>query len=373
MLRITRSTDPITIEQLITTIYGPPGVGKSTLAFTSYTPLTLDFDAGAHRAGNRKDVVQIRTWADAANITADDVKGYKTVVIDTAGRALDVLAAEIIAANPKLGRSGGALTLQGFGELKARFIAYMKLLRSFGVDIVLVAHSDEQKNGDDIIERLDITGGSKNEIYKVADAMGRLSIRGGKRLLNFSPTETTFGKNPAGLPVLEVPDFNREPQFLGSITKQIKDTLNRLTAEQQETATALAEWGEKFDGAADAGVLNGMIGEIGNLNGTLKENVGRLLVKVGKSKGFEWDKDAKQFKTNGTNGFNPVAQTNKDGLTSKQAKGIASLIGELKIADADESASKFFNFPLKIDDLSKDAADRFIVELTARSDSDIPF
>ena len=110
----------------------------------------------------------------------------------------------------------------------------MKLLRSFGVDIVLISHSDEQKNGDDIIERLDITGGSKNEVYKVSDAMGRLSIRGGKRLLSFSPTETSFGKNPASLPILEVPEFNKEPEFLGTVIKQIKDTLNKVTAEQQE-------------------------------------------------------------------------------------------------------------------------------------------
>jgi hypothetical protein len=52
------------------------------------------------------------------------------------------------------------------------------MLNSFGKDVVLIAHMDEQRNGDDIIERLDVQGGSKGEIYKAADAMGRVAVRG---------------------------------------------------------------------------------------------------------------------------------------------------------------------------------------------------
>jgi hypothetical protein len=200
-LRITKASDPITVSQIIATIYAPPGVGKTSIGYTAEAPLLLDFDGGAYRAANRGDTVQVKAWADVSGITADDLKPYKTLVLDTAGRALDCLATDIIAGNPKLGR-GGALTLQGFGELKARFIAFTKLIRSFGLDLVLLVHSDEQKSGDDIIERLDAQGGSKNEIYKVSDLMGRIKIEAGKRTLNFSPTDTAFGKNPAGFPKL---------------------------------------------------------------------------------------------------------------------------------------------------------------------------
>lgn len=240
-LRITRSSDPIKVERLNLVIYGPPGVGKSSLAFTADTPLLLDFDQGAHRAANRKDIVRVGQWADVADLTADDLAAYKTVVIDTAGRALDALTADIIRRNPKSGR-GGALTLQGYGTLKAEFVAWVKSVNAIGKDVVLIAHMDEQRNGDDIIERLDVQGGSKGEIYKAADAMGRIAIREGKRWLMFSPTDAAFGKNPGQLAPLELAHPDKEPDFLAGVIAQIKDRLNALTEEQAKAQAVLDDW-----------------------------------------------------------------------------------------------------------------------------------
>ncbi|MGN6099846.1 MAG: ATP-binding protein [Devosia sp.] len=241
-LKITSSADPITVDRLNMVIYGPPGIGKSSLAFTAEKPLLLDFDNGSYRTINRKHAAIISDWSDVAGMTADDLAPFKTVIVDTAGRALDVLTADIIRSNPKLGR-GGALTLQGYGELKARFTAFLKLLNTFGKDVILIAHMDEQRNGDDLIERLDVQGGSKGEIYKAADAMGRLVIVNGQRRLLFSPTDAAFGKNPGQLPALDVPNFADEAfaEFLGDVISRTKDRLNELTDEQRE-AVAEQEW-----------------------------------------------------------------------------------------------------------------------------------
>ncbi|MDR7032394.1 ATP-binding protein [Mesorhizobium sp. BE184] len=259
-LKITKASEPITVERLNTVIYGPPGLGKSSLAFTADAPLLLDFDQGSHRAANRKDTVRISDWSDVAGITADDLVPFKTVVVDTAGRALDILTADIIRVNPKHGR-GGALTLQGYGELKSRFTSFLKLLNSFGKDVVLIAHMDEQRNGDDIIERLDVQGGSKGEIYKAADAMGRLVIANNKRWLRFSPTDAAFGKNPGQLEPLEVPDMAAAEfdGFLASVIEQIKDRLNELTEEQREAMAEQQWFRDTLPKVTDAEGINGLL------------------------------------------------------------------------------------------------------------------
>jgi adenylate kinase family enzyme len=240
-LKIIKSSEPIKVERLNVCIYGQPGAGKSSLAFTAAAPLLLDFDEGAHRAANRKDSVRVTAWEQVADLNADDLAPYSTVIVDTAGRALDKLTADIIRRNPKAGR-GGALTLQGYGTLKAEFTAWLRMLNSFGKDVVLVAHMDEQRNGDDIIERLDVQGGSKGEIYKAADAMGRVAVKGGARTLNFNPTEAAFGKNPGQLEAMEIPHPDKAPDFLASVIQSIKDRLNALTEEQIQAQEVLEGW-----------------------------------------------------------------------------------------------------------------------------------
>ena len=46
-----------------------------------------------------------------------------------------------------------------------------------------------------------------------------------------------------------------------------------------------------------------------------------------------------------------------------------ALAGELNVADLDQTASRLFNVDVKVDDLSREAADRFIADLTARVES----
>jgi hypothetical protein len=281
MLKITKAIDPILVTTVTVNIYSPPGIGKTSTGYTAEKPLLIDFDRGSHRSRNRRDSVQVETWEDVLSITADDLKPYKTVIADTAGRALDVLTPYIIKNNAKHGR-GGALTLQGYGELKSQFIAWMKFIRSFGLDVVLLSHSDETKSGDEMIERLDIQGGSKNEIYKAADAMGRLYLNGSKRWLNFSPTDTTFGKNPAGLPPLEVPDFEKVPDFLATVIARTKAALNALSAEQTEIAGLLSAWKDKVDAAKTAADFNALLPLGKELDERIRDNAKRVIVKAAK-------------------------------------------------------------------------------------------
>jgi AAA domain len=244
MLRIVKASDPISVDRIDLCIYAPPGLGKTSLGFTAAAPLLLDFDGGVHRAANRSDSVQVSSWKDVTEMTAADFANYKTVVIDTAGRCLDFLSADIIQNNPKLGRAG-ALTLQGFGELKSKFSSWLKMLNTFGKDVVLLAHMDEQRSGDEIVERLDVQGGSKGEIYKSVDAMGRIMVDPrGQRVLDFSPRANSLGKNPGHLPVLPFPDPRTLTDTLATIIRTIKERLNEMSAGQKEAQGLIEEWAE---------------------------------------------------------------------------------------------------------------------------------
>lgn len=289
-LRIVKSSDPITVERLNLCLYGPPGIGKSSLGFTAERPLLLDFDNGAHRAANRKDTVRVTAWSEVAEMKAEDLADYATIVVDTAGRALDHLTADIIRRNPKAGR-GGALTLQGYGTLKAEFVAWLKALNAFGKDVVLIAHMDEQRNGDEIIERLDVQGGSKGEIYKAADAMGRMLIRDGKRLLNFSPTDAAFGKNPGQLEPLEVQHPDRNPAMLAGVIQQIKDKLNAMSAEQVEAQKALEGWRERIAGLGSADDFNGALDEVKKAPKAAQA----MFAEAAKINGLVYDQKAKAY------------------------------------------------------------------------------
>lgn len=295
MLRITKATDVIEVKTITVCIYAGPGRGKSTLGFTATKPLLLDFDHGSYRAGNRGDSVQIESWADVSNITAQDLAPFSTLIVDTAGRALDFLSAAIIRDNPKMGRGGGSLSLQGFGELKTRFVNWLTFVRSLGLDVVLIAHSDEKQQGDEMLERLDIQGSSKNEIYKVSDSMGRLYLKDGKRVLNFNPTDTAFGKNAAQLPPMEIPNFVTEPNFLGGVIDQIKAALNKQSEDQVTVAGLLADWKAKIDEANSADEFNALIPTTQASDARVRDNVKRLLTKAAKAKGFAFDKKTGAF------------------------------------------------------------------------------
>ena len=158
-LNIVTSMQPLNVENIITFIYGDPGIWKTSLAFTAKNPILFDFDKGAYRASNRKDTVQIGSWQEVATFTAQDLANYDTIIIDTAGRALDMIT-DSLKGDSRNTRRDGQLSMQGYGKLGGIFTDWLKMLRGMGKDIVLLAHASEDKDGDNVIKRPDMVGGT---------------------------------------------------------------------------------------------------------------------------------------------------------------------------------------------------------------------
>lgn len=235
-LNIVTSAQPLTIEHLIVFIYGDPGVWKTSLAFTAKNPILFDFDKGAYRASNRKDTVQIQSWQEVANINPSDLQGYDTIIIDTAGRVLDMISDDLKRDAKNIRRGSNELSMQGYGKLGSQFTSWLKSLRNMGKDIVILAHAAEDKDGDNIIKRPDMVGGSKKEVYKIADMMGYMTVQqgvnGAERVLSFAPSPNYLAKDSGQIGNITLQPMANHPDQLADIIQRTKDHINTLTAEQ---------------------------------------------------------------------------------------------------------------------------------------------
>jgi hypothetical protein len=290
-VKIVKGHEPITVEHPVTMIFGEPGIGKTSLAFSAADPLVIDADQGAHRAINRRDTLQVTNWADIEELTAskDALAGYQTLVGDTVGRIVDLMAADIIDTTPKYG-SNGALTLQGYGVLKGRFATWLTRLRAMGKDVVLIAHHKEDKSGDVVIVRPDVTGGSYHEILKLADFVGYLSMQGKRRVLDFNPTDRWVGKNPAGWAPFVIPPGAEATDFLATLIAKGRAALGAISAEHAQALQAVEDWRTALGSFTTAEECTAAIAEANAQPKAIAAQLKRLLLDRATALGCTFDK-----------------------------------------------------------------------------------
>lgn len=224
-LKIIRSNEPITVNNVVVTIYGNPSSGKTSLAYTAQDVLLLDFDRGSFRAHNRQgDTVQVEKWADVVGITADDLKPYKTLVIDTVGNMINSIIAHIELTNPSKAKN----TMLLYGEVAKVYKGFVTKIKSCGMDLVFIAHYAEDKKGDQIITRIDAGGKARNDVYQSSDLLGYLEYSDGTRILNFNPVDGKIAKNTGNFAPI---DLTKTPVDLADIIEQLKHKINSLSEE----------------------------------------------------------------------------------------------------------------------------------------------
>jgi hypothetical protein len=261
-LRITPPSEPIVTSTLVVTLFGQPGIGKTSLAYSAPRPLLFDFDGGAQRALGRKDTVRVTSWADVAGIEAADVANYDTLVLDTVGRALEFLAASLIESNPQNKKKSGELSISGYGALKGAFNQWLSRVRTFGKHVILIAHEKEEKDGDNTIVRVDAMGATRIEVIRLSDLVGFVSAINGKRTVDFNPTDRHTGKNCAGFDILNIPPIATDPNWFGNIMAEALTRMNAQTEAQREHEKQVKEWLDKIPNIETVVDINKAVGEV---------------------------------------------------------------------------------------------------------------
>jgi hypothetical protein len=231
MARITiEATDPIVLKTVVMGIYGMPNVGKTSVVSTAESPILFDFDKGVHRAGqHRQTTFQFEDWEDVIAATnADELAPYKTIVLDTVGRAAQLIIAYIVERERKKQRShlimaSGQLTQSGYGELGNVFRSWLNICRSLNKDVIWIGHAKEDgsKKDDDLTYRVDMPGSSKAEIYQCSDVIAYMTKEKQGRFLDFGFNPYTVSKD-IGLGRRAVPDLSNHPALVADLVAETK-------------------------------------------------------------------------------------------------------------------------------------------------------
>lgn len=231
-MQIKKAAEAKKNTHVIGLIYGQPGVGKTTAALSMPNPILIDCERGIGRVNGalRTDFAEIES-IDEFNLA--ELAGYDTIVFDTLGVLLELFDKKVKEMNPKLVKSDGALSLQGYGARKLLFKQFIADLRASGKNVLFLAHVAEQKDNDISKFRPYATGSSVNDLENDLDFMGYMEMRGGKRSISFTPNDNYYAKNSLGLPqYIEVPEAFGGNTFLTDLI--IKGNEERIKREEAE-------------------------------------------------------------------------------------------------------------------------------------------
>lgn len=235
---IVKSNQSFPARPVVMLIYGVPGVGKTSLSVTSENPVLVDCDRGADRAVIRKDTLVCSKWEDII-AEKETFKQYKTVVIDTAKACLDDFLCDYAV---RMDDASKKNKLKMFGYVGDAFKAFVAYLRSINVDLIILAHAAEDKDGDDRIFYPSVTGQSKDLVQRIADQIGFLSYGAdNSRVLHFQKNHRIVAKDTARLGDIVIPEAS-DPAYATAMANIIAATKTRIqerTNAQNEALDAI--------------------------------------------------------------------------------------------------------------------------------------
>lgn len=290
---IIKKNDITPERPVIIVLYGVPGSGKTSLATTAENPLVIDTDRGFDRAVQRVDTLTAQKWQDVTS-EYETIKGYKTIIVDTAKSTLDdFIAAYVCEQNYKLKSNA----LKRFGQMAEEFKQFVNFLRSNGSDIIFICHDKETQEGDTIKHAPDCTGQSKDLLIRIADQVGYVFIQNKQRVINFEPLDNFVGKNVAQLGMVQIPDAPSKEfdTCMADIIKTVKQSIQSKSEAQRKAQEQLAALREQLAEADTEEAVDALMKAAKDLPDILKAPFFAEMQSALSAKGFAFDAKKKKF------------------------------------------------------------------------------
>jgi hypothetical protein len=292
---IIKKNDIAPERPVIMVLYGVPGSGKTSIASTSKNPLLIDTDRGYDRSCLRVDTLTANKWEDILNEkNAGTFKGYSTIIVDTAKAALDdYLSTYVLSLDYKLERN----SLKRFGAMGDNFKLFVNDIRNGGADIIFICHDKETQDGDIIRHSPDCTGQSKDLLIRIADQVGYISFKNGKRTITFQPTDNYVSKNVAGLDEMVIPDVTDAEfsTFMADIIAKTRAEIQGHSEAQRLANEKLQALREELSKADTDKKIAKLIKDCAELPQVMKAPFFMEMKKVLAERGFVYNKDANAF------------------------------------------------------------------------------
>lgn len=133
-----------------TAIYGPEGIGKSTLASRFPEPLFIDTEGGTDHIDVARVDPAPKTWEELLNVVKEviaDPKVCKTLVIDTMDWAEQLIIEYVLRTRgmKSIEDAGYGKGYTYIGEEMAKLLALLTEVKDAGVHVVVLAHAKMRK------------------------------------------------------------------------------------------------------------------------------------------------------------------------------------------------------------------------------------
>ena len=188
---------------LTTLIYGPKGVGKTTLALSADTnSLLIDTDNGVDRVNVEHlltaGFIQVRSYAEVLKDLQENAGEFSTIIIDTLGKLIEYMIEYVRSLSTKNCNPQGGLSISGWGILNATFKDFCRNVRLMNKNLIFVAHEIAEKRDDNIRLIPDVRANNYALLSTELDLIGYIECIGADRTISFNPTSEHDGKNTGG-------------------------------------------------------------------------------------------------------------------------------------------------------------------------------